>query len=230
MTSCRFARNAPPRSIVPPPGRSTDQIRPPTRSRASRTTTVFPAFVSSHAAVRPAYPAPTMQTSASTRSATPSTYPARRKRFTNARSPLRPSRTRPSIDEPAAVVRDDRAGVGPEALIDGRRRETELQPRPLVVDGRERRDRRGPNAACGSSTDAASRTCRTSRRAPRTASTAVRRRTARSRSCRCRRVHLPPSCTTDADAVDHRRPAPQFHCVRYGHLPRPKSSAPHMRS
>src|ERR1700687_4154899 len=44
-------------------------MRPPTRSRASRTITDLPACVKRRAAVRPAYPPPTPQTSASTRSA-----------------------------------------------------------------------------------------------------------------------------------------------------------------
>src|SRR5438128_7985562 len=46
------------------------QMRPPTRSRASRTMTDLPAPASRRAAVSPVYPAPTTQTSASTRSAT----------------------------------------------------------------------------------------------------------------------------------------------------------------
>jgi hypothetical protein len=41
------------------------QTRPPTRSRASSTTTERPAWLSRRAAVRPANPAPTIQTSAS---------------------------------------------------------------------------------------------------------------------------------------------------------------------
>src|SRR5438309_4586270 len=68
MASCSGPSHAPPRSTGEPSGRCCVQIRPPTRSRASRTATVFPPWLSRLAAVSPAYPAPTTQTSASTRS------------------------------------------------------------------------------------------------------------------------------------------------------------------
>src|SRR5258705_13411136 len=47
-----------------PSGRWSVHTRPPTRSRASSTTTERPACARRHAAVRPAKPAPTTQTSA----------------------------------------------------------------------------------------------------------------------------------------------------------------------
>src|SRR5437870_4939428 len=39
-------------------------------------------------------------------------------------------------------------------------------------------------------------------------------------------VHLPPSWTPIATPSTIPAPAPQFHLVRYGHLPRPKSRHP----
>jgi hypothetical protein len=51
-----------------PSGSSKVQMRPPTRSRASRTATDWPAWLNRSAAVSPAYPAPTTHTSASMRS------------------------------------------------------------------------------------------------------------------------------------------------------------------
>src|SRR5262249_39692027 len=63
MRRCPGPIHCPPRSThCPPP--SFLQVRPPTRSRASRTTTLAPRRVSSRAAVRPARPAPTTTTSA----------------------------------------------------------------------------------------------------------------------------------------------------------------------
>src|SRR5579875_483995 len=54
---------APPASTTAPPPSSWLSVRPPTRGRASSTTTERPARVSSRAAVRPARPAPTTTTS-----------------------------------------------------------------------------------------------------------------------------------------------------------------------
>src|SRR4051795_2612954 len=56
--------NVPPRSDTCPPPSSWFCTRPPTTPRASSTTTVFPALTRSRAAVSPAKPAPTTQTSA----------------------------------------------------------------------------------------------------------------------------------------------------------------------
>src|SRR3954447_9023612 len=56
--------NVPPRSDHTPPPSSWFQTRPPTRLRASRTTTFLPLAASARAAVRPAKPAPTTTASA----------------------------------------------------------------------------------------------------------------------------------------------------------------------
>src|SRR5438270_590060 len=48
-----------------PPAAESLQVRPPTRSRASSTATVYPSATSMRAVVRPAKPAPTTQTSTS---------------------------------------------------------------------------------------------------------------------------------------------------------------------
>ena len=63
--SCSGPMKQPPMSTGTPPSEVRVQTRPPTRSRASRTTTERPACLSRRAAVRPARPAPTTQTSAS---------------------------------------------------------------------------------------------------------------------------------------------------------------------
>src|SRR3954452_20216706 len=56
--------NVPPRSETSPPPSWWFQMRPPTRSRASTTSTDLPAWMISRAAVRPAMPAPTTMKSA----------------------------------------------------------------------------------------------------------------------------------------------------------------------
>src|SRR4051812_46085978 len=59
------AMNSPPRSATVPSGMACDQVRPPTRSRASSTTTSWPASSRRRAAVSPDSPAPTTTTSMS---------------------------------------------------------------------------------------------------------------------------------------------------------------------
>src|SRR4051795_55641 len=62
--SCVGPTNCAPASICLPPGSSWLSVRPPTRSRASRTSTDLPALATLRAAVSPARPAPTTITSA----------------------------------------------------------------------------------------------------------------------------------------------------------------------
>src|SRR5207247_3066 len=88
--------------MVEPSDRWCVQMRPPTRSRASRTTTDLPASASRRAAVSPAYPAPTTQTSASTRAAIEVTLRPPEPRLRRERDLDRPER--PDI-HPHAVPR-----------------------------------------------------------------------------------------------------------------------------
>src|SRR5437588_118851 len=55
--------NSAPDSVITPPPMSWPRTRPPTRPRASRTTTDLPAATSPRAVLRPARPAPTTATS-----------------------------------------------------------------------------------------------------------------------------------------------------------------------
>src|SRR4249919_707650 len=104
--------------------------RPPTRSRASRTTTVRPAATSARAALSPASPAPTTTTSTVTRSAMPANYRARdptvwapsrtlgdppgrdrRERTTMPSLPLQVAE-QALLDERRSLTRDDVGAVG----------------------------------------------------------------------------------------------------------------------
>src|SRR4051794_12774543 len=62
--SCVGPTNCAPASICLPPASGWLSVRPPTRARASSTSTDLPAFATSRAAVSPASPAPTTMTSA----------------------------------------------------------------------------------------------------------------------------------------------------------------------
>jgi hypothetical protein len=65
MRSCVGPTNSPPTSAIAfPPAIDAFCVRPPTRSRASRTTTEWPAATSARAAASPENPAPTTTTSA----------------------------------------------------------------------------------------------------------------------------------------------------------------------
>src|SRR5690349_12123053 len=99
------------------PARSTVQMRPPTRSRASRTQTSLSARAMSRAATRPAYPAPTTHTSTVTRSDT--TFPHLGARGT--RVPGRPWQL--SLHERLSWATGQRLG--------GRERAPEQRDRPL---------------------------------------------------------------------------------------------------
>src|SRR5947199_9098433 len=97
-------------------------MRPPTRSRASRTMTDLPASARRRAAVSPAYPAPTTQTSASTRSAievTPSRLRRERGLDTAERSEIHPHAV-PGLHQDGRRERPtDDAVAGAEPLAEG---------------------------------------------------------------------------------------------------------------
>src|ERR671921_2237998 len=119
--------NSPPLSTIAPLGSLSDHTRPPTRARASITSTWKPAEISRSAAARPANPAPTMH--------------ARIPRFLGGSFGLHPTDRKDRAGVPSRRARSQSAGrqfddegcVGGKAMV--------LPPRGGSGEGRETHER-----------------------------------------------------------------------------------------
>src|SRR6185437_10196525 len=142
---CRWAgpANWPPTSTTCPSARRWFSTRPPTRSRASRTSTLAPARCSSRAAVRPARPAPTTTTSASARPAMPRVSTSGRAERSARLVDTCPDGD-PSSDEESGRLCSARSDCGPG--VRSRQRWSRRTPSPAW-----RSTRSGSAASCGTS-------------------------------------------------------------------------------